>query len=35
MNVTEKEKQFDFVENFVEKDIPAKATSQYVFDIKA
>jgi hypothetical protein len=35
MNVTEKEKQFDFVDNFVEKDIPAKATSQYVLDIKA
>lgn len=35
MTLTNKDSSFDFVNDFVEKDIPSRSTSQFVFDIKA
>ena len=35
MNVTSKNNSFNFVDDFIEKDIPTHSTSQFVFDIKA
>ncbi len=35
MNVTAKNDSFNFVDDFIEKDIPSHSTSQFVFDIKA
>lgn len=35
MNVTPKNNSFNFVDDFIEKDIPSHSTSQFVFDIKA
>jgi len=35
MKVTAPAEQFDFVEDFVEKDMPKSMTSQFIFDIKA
>ena len=35
MKVIENEEQFDFEKDFLNKDVPALSTSQYIFDIKA
>lgn len=35
MNVTKKEDTFNFIDDFIEKDIPSHSTSQFVFDTKA
>lgn len=35
MKVVENEGQFDFEKDFLNKDVPALSTSQYIFDIKA
>lgn len=35
MKLNSEQKDFDFVNDFVDKDIPKNKTSQYVFDVKA